>query len=232
MKKHLLSYVSIVYLFSAISITGMNQVVIKKVIKHLLPENPVIIDAGAHMGGDTCELATTWPKGTVYAFEPMPNLYAHLVKNTKSFSNIKTFPLALSDKSGRADFYVSSGSSDCSSSLLAPKDHLKYHPDVYFKSLIQVDVLNLDEWAGANGVSRIDFMWLDMQGSELAMLKAAPKILQTVSVIFMEVNFYEVYEGCPLYAEVKEWFENQGFRVIHEEFSWVDFGNVLFVRKK
>ncbi len=48
------------------------------------------------------------------------------------------------------------------------------------------------------------------------MLKASPKILKTVKVIYTEVNTLPLYEGAILYAEFK---------------NWIDGGDVLFVRK-
>lgn len=93
--------------------------------------------------------------------------------------------------------------------------------------------MNLDEWAVQNNVDHIDFMWLDMQGAEMKMLQGAPQILKNVSVIYTEVNFYEVYAGCPTYPEYRAWLESQGFKVVYEDIkSWIDFGDVLFVRNK
>lgn len=204
----------------------------KDLIVLFLPENAVVLEAGAHVGSDTIEMAVLWPKATIYAFEPVPEIFNDLVQNTAYFPNVHRYPVALSDKSGRATFYVSSGDSDQAGSLLKPNDHLKYHPGVLFTKTIEVDCVNLDEWAQKNNVDHIDFMWLDMQGAELMVLKAAPKILRTVKMIVTEVNFYETYAGCPLYPEVKKWFESQGFIVATEVSSiYVDFGDVLFVRK-
>lgn len=206
---------------------------IRTIVKKLLPDNPIILDAGAYNGEDAAKSAKLWPNGIVYAFEPVPQLFEQVQKNALEVPNMHCYQLALSDVTGKSKFYLSSGTSDMSSSLLKPKDHLKYHPDVFFTKTIEVDCMNLDEWAKQNNVDHIDFMWLDMQGSELMMLKAAPEILKTVKVIFTEVNLYEVYAGCPLYPEMKKWFESQGFVAAIEDLTtWVDFGDVLFVRKK
>ncbi|MBK6479822.1 MAG: FkbM family methyltransferase [Saprospiraceae bacterium] len=77
---------------------------------------------------------------------------------------------------------------DASSSLLEPKDHLIDHPDTSFKDKIQVQTITLDDWAFQNNISKVDLLWLDMQGFELNMLKASNKILATVKVIHTEVS--------------------------------------------
>lgn len=204
----------------------------KEVIKKFLPNNPVIVEAGACHGLDTVEMSKVWPRAQIYAFEPVPYLFDQLVSNTKKLKNVKCYPLALTDYSGSANFFVSSGQSNASSSLLIPKEHLTEHPGVIFSDMIEVKTTTLDLWATENHISRVDFLWLDMQGSELATLKASPRILQTVKVIYTEVLIKQLYDGCPLYPEVKTWLQNQGFRVEREELAWEDAGNVLFVRDR
>jgi FkbM family methyltransferase len=232
MIKATIKTIMMISLVSALSVSADPNEYIRGIVKKLLPENPIILEAGAYNGGDVIKSAQMWSKGTIYAFEPMPNLFEQLKAKTKNFHNVHCYQIALSDATGTAKFYVSSGSSDMSSSLLKPKDHLKYHPDVFFTKTIEVQAFNLDEWAHQNNVDHIDFMWLDMQGSEMAMLQAAPKILKTVQVIFTEVNKFEVYAGCPTYPVMKAWFESQGFVAVIEDLdTWVDFGDVLFVRK-
>lgn len=204
---------------------------IKQYIQSFLPENPVILDVGAHTGTDTTELARIWPKGHIIAIEAVPYLYEHLIKNTKNFPNVRCYQFALSNKCGKSTFYVSSGSGDSSSSILPPKEHLVYHPSVLFNEIIEVETMTLDEWAYQNNVTHIDFMWLDMQGHELAMLKACPEIFKTVSVVYTEISYVEVYAGCALFAEMRQWFEEQGFTLLHEDKEAVDYGNALFIRK-
>jgi FkbM family methyltransferase len=203
----------------------------KEFIKTFLPENPVIIEAGAHNGTDTIAMAKLWTNSHIYAFEPVRSIFDQLKSRTKSLKNVRCYQLALSDRSGTATFFVSSGQSDASSSLLPPQEHLTEHPNVYFSEQIEISVTTLDKWAEENKIVNVDFLWLDMQGYELATLKASSVILKTVKVIYTEVCLRPLYQGCPLYPEVRDWLESQGFIVAREELAWKDAGNVLFVRK-
>lgn len=215
-------------LFIQFNICSSN--ITREFIQNYLPENPIILEAGAHNGHDTIQMATMWPTCTIYAFEPLPNFFAITNAKAKPFSQIKCFNLALSNFNGTADFYVSSGASDQSSSLLKPKEHLNQHPDVTFKTMIKVQTSTLDDWAKQNNVDHIDFMWLDMQGGEYQMLKASTKILPTVQVIFTEISYIELYEGCPNFPEFKTWLESQGFELISEDYVCCGWGDALFVR--
>lgn len=213
------------FLFSDVGIIS------KEFFAQFLPKDPVVVEAGAHNGTDTRELSKAWPDGTIYAFEPIPSLFKNLTGVERFCDNVKSHQMALGPETGTAVFHVSGGTSDGSSSLKPPKEHITYHPNVSFQSSIKVDVMTLDDWAQKNNVKKVDFMWLDMQGSELDMLKASPRMLATTRAIYTEVSMVELYEGCPLYDEVRAWLESKGFVVVREEIPWQDGGNVLFVRE-
>src|SRR4051812_16786630 len=92
-----------------------------------LPDDPVVVEAGAHIGRDTVRLAHAWPLGHVHAFEPVPAVYAQLRRNVSHLRNVTTYPLAAAEAAGTAVLHVSGGASDGSSSLLAPAAHLDVH---------------------------------------------------------------------------------------------------------
>jgi 2-O-methyltransferase len=203
----------------------------KNYIRKFLPANPVIIDAGAHVGGDSIEMCRMYRGSTVHAFEPVPSIFKFLKHNTRKYNRIHCHTIALGNQNGEQNMYVSSGASDGSSSLLKPKDHLEDHPDVFFNETITVTTKTLDTWADEQGIKKIDLLWLDMQGFELEVLKASHIILPTVKVIHMEVSTKPSYENVPLYEEVREWMQSKGFKVEVEAIppGW-DMGNVLFVK--
>lgn len=76
---------------------------------------------------------------------------------------------------------------------------------------LDVECVNLDEWATNNNIQKIDYMWLDMEGAEYNVLSAAPKILSTVTAISLEGNFREFRKGFILFTEVKRLLEESGF---------------------
>jgi FkbM family methyltransferase len=206
-------------------------------VHSLLPSPTTIIEAGAFNGQDTLLLARQFPQATIHAFEPVPEIFELLTQNSAHMPNIKRHPYALSDHTGTAQFYVSEkpsrpGKPFQAGSLLKPKERLQWSDAVY-TSTIQVPTITLDEWAAQNSITHIDFAWLDMQGLELNVLKASPRMLATMQLIYTEVEFIEAYEGQYQYPEVKAWLESNGFTAIARDFTdqpdWF-FGNVLFRR--
>ncbi|MCX5924841.1 MAG: FkbM family methyltransferase [Candidatus Dependentiae bacterium] len=206
-------------------------------IKPHLSSSPIIIEAGAFDGRDTQKLAATWPQGIIHAFEPVPELFALLQKNTAHLPNVHCYQLALSDKTGSATFYVSEkikkqGMPTQAGSLHKPKERLLWSP-IIFPHTIMVPTITLDAWADRYHIDSVDFLWLDMQGHELNVLQAAPLVLPMVSVIYTEVGFIEAYERQQPYEVVKEWLESNHFTEVGRNFEnqqqWF-FGNMLLVR--
>ncbi len=208
-------------------------------VKRYLPDAPVVVEAGAYDGDDTRKMSHLWPEGTIYSFEPVPENFKRLLENSSQSPNVQCFPLALSDRNGNAQFFSSAyaitpNTPSASGSLLKPKEHLKYAAHVIFNKKISVPTITLDDWAQKNNVDHVDLLWLDMQGYELQVLQASPKILKTVTVIYTEVEFVEAYEGQYLYKDIKAFLEKEGFTLVARDFNeppsyW--FGNAVFVRK-
>jgi len=195
-----------------------------------LPSAAVIVEAGAHAGGDTRALARRWPAGRVYALEPIPELYAALVESVADQSNVSCHQLALGPENAQLPMWVSSGASDGSSSLRAPKTHLTSHPDVTFDDVVTVESVTLDSFAAAQGIEP-DLLWLDLQGGELDALRAGEHVLRSARLIHAEVSVLEEYEGCALYPEVRDWLATRGFEVLVEALPPDEpQGNVLFLR--
>ena len=201
-------------------------------IKNLLPPNPVIIDCGSHLGTDSIQFSKLIPSATIHSFEAAPIIFEKLKKNVRKYKNINCYPLALSNKNGQAEFFISSGDSDGSSSLLEPSEHLETHPTVFFNEKIIVDTITLDDWALKNNITSVDLLWLDMQGFEMQMLQASKNIINTVKVIHAEVSLKETYKGVVPYMKFRFWLESIGFKIVEEALpTGTDMGNVLFCRK-
>lgn len=204
-------------------------------IKPYLPEDPIILEAGAFDGHDSVRMANFWPKGQIHAFEPIPELYKKLTNISIFRPTIQFYPVALGDKFGTMPMYLSAydtapGVVSASSSLLPPKDHLIHAPEVLFNKVIDVPVTTIDLWAQQHGIDHVDFLWLDMQGYEQFAIMAAPKILSTVRVILTEVEFVEAYKGQYLFEDIKLFLEDHGFKFIGlvSNYGWC--GDALFIR--
>lgn len=192
-------------------------------IARYLPPAPVILEAGACDGTDTARFARYWSGAAIHAFEPVPALYAETAQRTAELPGVRLYPLALAGRAGPVTMHVvdpGPGGNRGKSSL---------RPSVRGIAT-QVQAVTVAGWAAAEGISRVDFMWLDLEGLDLEVIKAAGQILRTVRAVHMEVRRepFRVGADTPLYPEVVAWMRAQGFRIaIDRAGLW--FGNVLFV---
>src|ERR1044072_9878233 len=82
------------------------------IIKKICRDDSNCIDVGAHKGEVLDQILRFAPKGTHFAFEPIPDMYNNLVAKYKSKPNCKIYDIALSDKQGTSTFnYVISNPS-------------------------------------------------------------------------------------------------------------------------
>ena len=204
-------------------------------VKPYIQDNPVIVEVGAFIGHDTERMANFFPNGTIHAFEPVPLLYDILKEKTKSYTNIKTYHYAVSDKDDVMTLYLAqktNGNITQASSLQKPKERLQYSP-IIFPTHIQVPAITLVIWSLMHDVSDIDLLWLDTQGHEMVILKSISALLPHIKAIYTEVGFTEAYEGQEQAAQVIEWLCQAGFTPVAQDFSnpptWF-FGNILFVK--
>jgi FkbM family methyltransferase len=204
-------------------------------IAKYVPADAVIVEAGAHDGSTTVEMASFWPKSTIHAFEPVSSAAAEVRRKVAGFGErVQCHQIALGDADSFMDMHVSGDGSAgaCqSSSLLAPTNaQMREFPAIPFGTKERVRVRSLDSWAEESGLGSVDFMWLDMQGYELVALAGAKRVLARVSAIHMEVSNVQLYEGAALYPAVRRAMAAWGFEPVIEAFFRVS-GNVLFARR-
>lgn len=204
--------------------------IIYKWISENLSQTPIIVEAGVCDGLDTEFFSKSFPKGKVYGFEPIPELFEQALERNSKYSNVILEKVALGEKTEKTKFYVSDrfGKKWGSSSVLKPKKHIDVHKEITFRDEIDLDVVNLDEWCLKNNLSSVDFMWLDMQGLEPVVIKSSPNIISKTKFIYSEVSLIETYENVVLYEDFKSYMESINFKVVFEDLPWQDMGNVLF----
>jgi len=204
--------------------------------KKYLPDNPIVIECGACEGFDTVNMATLWPKGIIHSFEPIPEFFDILTQKTNHFPNVHRYKIALGDSCKKSQFYLSkyeNGNMAAASSLLPPSEELRNNGWMFFKDSIEVEVLALDSFAVIYHVCFPDFFWLDMQGYELNMLQAS-EVAKRAKVIYIEVEFKQLYEGQYLYKDILKWMNENHFDLVAldcDPETQPDFGNAVFVNR-
>lgn len=122
----------------------------------------------------------------------------------------------LNNKKGEADFYLTR--SKTKSSLYEPNfDFLSKFPksdfyEVIGKSVIKCDTL--DNQLSGLDIQDVDFIKLDTQGSELAILEGSEKALaSSVFGVEVETEFAPMYKNQPLFPEIDSFMRKFGFQL-------------------
>jgi FkbM family methyltransferase len=150
---------------------------IMNLMARLVKPTDVCLDIGANLGAHTLALADlTSSAGKVFSFEPSSINSTYLRENVEKsdFSNVSIQNIALGSSIEMHDFVNLTGMEGCS--FLSAADPTE---DVILRSwgielnhmMEEVAVQTLDSWVDANHVHRVDFIKMDVEGSELGVIE-------------------------------------------------------------
>lgn len=145
--------------------------------------NPVIIDAGAHIGLTTLYFKSLYPAAKIIAIEPNPTLFALLEKNVweNQLEDVTLINGALSDTSGTAAFFVDATTNEWWSTGSFTKGAWTKQQ---VSDAIEVQTLTLAECI----TQPIDLLKLDIEGAEQRVLEASREALPLVQQMIMEYH--------------------------------------------
>jgi FkbM family methyltransferase len=77
-----------------------------------------------------------------------------------------------------------------------------------------VETVSLDDWCRDAGISGVEFLELDTQGSELDILQGSEHLLAaSILGLQVEVEFFPIYKDQPLFSDVDNYLRQRGFRL-------------------
>jgi|GEM_PF-1633585 len=151
---------------------------VTKFVKKILSAGMTAVDCGAHVGYYSLLFSKLVKDGKVFSFEPDPYNFEILKQNIalNGCRNVVLEKLAISDKTGYAQFFLNEDNLGAHSIISQPN----------FKDRIEVKTIRLDDYF-ANWNAPIDLIKMDIEGAEFIALGGMPKIMQSGSLsIIME----------------------------------------------
>ncbi len=157
----------------------------RQLLSRLAAPGMVALDVGAHVGYYTRLLAErAGGSGRVIAFEPHPRTHEALKRNVCHLPNVTALQLAAAESDGSAELYdylmmSASGSLHYDAGLadqqrarmgagdVAPRREAGFEMERY-----GVRTVALDDYLEQLGVGRVDLVKMDIEGAELAALRA------------------------------------------------------------
>ncbi|HEV7684840.1 MAG TPA: FkbM family methyltransferase [Pyrinomonadaceae bacterium] len=153
---------------------------------------PVVFDVGANIGDYSLLVKRQLPAAQIYAFEPAQGTFEQLEKHLAAAGNgdIKPYNIGFSDaeKTVELHSYTIEGQEV---SLLASIDLRQPTQVVDVKTSVseRIEVKTIDAFCEQEGVERIEFLKLDVEGHELAVLRGAQRMLRDRRIKMIQFEF-------------------------------------------
>lgn len=169
-----------------------------KRLMRLAPVDAVLFDVGANFGEFSVRLsqASRVPV-RIFAFEPSPSSQRRLSESisthTKNTGRIIPVPEGLSDQIRSTTLSITEGFEGNAS--LRPRD--QHHLNQTAKTE-QISLNTIDNFCALNGINRIFFVKLDVEGEEFACLRGAGKMLGDGCIDYIQFEF----GGCNIQSRV------------------------------
>jgi FkbM family methyltransferase len=174
---------------------------------HQYEKGDVVVDAGARIGVFAAKIsASVGNEGKVIAIEPEPRSFACLQKNIKANNLINVVPVQkmLWSKTEHRKLYLSGNAAAHSAYLNA-----------FYSStgeFISVEADTLDNILEELGIESVDFIKMDIEGSEIEALKGMSKILE--SDLQLAISAYHPAGDTLTHAVIIPQLEQLGFKTV------------------
>ncbi len=154
---------------------------------------PVFFDVGANNGDYSRLLVERFPAAFVHAFEPHPKNYSRFLQQAFAPDRVKCHNIALGDAKSSLTLYDHAANAGSTHASMYEATISEFHHDASVGTTVPVDTL--DEVALREDVSYIDFLKIDTEGHELAVLAGASRLLREnrIGYIQFEFNALHVY---------------------------------------
>jgi FkbM family methyltransferase len=159
---------------------------VTNILSCLVKPDDVILDVGTNFGWYTTLFAQiAGDRGKIHSFEPSPTTYEKLLKNIE-LNNLVDFVIAnrcaVSDSEGSTKIHVfTKRSHGCASlSTLGEEEYEAF----------DTPLTTLNRYIADCSIERVDFLKIDVEGSELAVLKGASDLLSSPAAppMMIEIN--------------------------------------------
>ena len=181
----------------------------------------IILEVGMHNGKHTKGLLENY-RGTLYGFEPVPELQPVLNEKYGDNDRVNIFPYAVGDEDlDSVSFNISKrdGIHDygCSSLYEFNKKIHELWPgrrDFKKEKTVEVKCIRLDNFLSGleNKPSKINYFWCDAQGNDWKVLKGLGDYINIIEKGKVEAAFnVSLYDADNSFESIKRWLEERGF---------------------
>ena len=180
--------------------------------KYKIKPGDIIVDGGASVGLFTIYASKIiGNKGKILAFEPDFEYYGKLKRNLELnyINNVILINKGLWNKKDILEFYNTHRGD--SSFVFDKESYIIDSKSLHNKlDITKVEVTTLDHELEKNGLKKVDFIKMDIEGAEMNALYGAKKILKSYPVN-LAIASYHIVDGKKTCFALKEILEEMGY---------------------
>ncbi len=170
----------------------------------------VVFDVGAHHGEWAAVATAAVPQGRIHSFEVIPVTFERLRANSAAWPQVKTHQLGLGEADGQLEFSVVPGREELSSGLAGV--HGVLHQMAY--ETVRCPVLTGARFCREQGIARVDFLKVDVEGLEPAVLRGFGPMLEAGQVRMIQFEYGQINLQARFFlGDYYALLERQGFRL-------------------
>jgi FkbM family methyltransferase len=164
---------------------------IHEYLPRVLPQaHPVFCDVGANIGAFTSGLLARFPGAKIYAFEPQPQNFARLTRAGHPPERVRHDNIALGRAPGLITLYDRADHAGSAHASVYEEVIADIHRQAVTATEVRVDTL--DNVAALYGLPYIDYLKIDTEGNELAVLEGAAQLLREARIGYIHFEFNEM----------------------------------------
>lgn len=190
----------------------------QKLVRRIIRTGMTVFDVGAHIGKYTKLFSIlVGNEGKVYAFEPCKRSFTKLVSAVKeyNFTNVTLFNKAVFGHNQKVILNEFPEAYSSWNSLGLPEMGNPIDPmvTVPIERSVEVEAVTLDSFCEQYHVDGIDYLKLDVEGSELDVLIGASRLLENKAIRYLQFEISKpMLKGCNTQAKfVFDFLESKGY---------------------
>ncbi|MFN8579027.1 MAG: FkbM family methyltransferase [Candidatus Sericytochromatia bacterium] len=213
------------------SLDILREVFYQRVYSDYFPfyTNSIILDIGAHKGYFSIFASKNLSKNSkIYSFEPIESNFNILNKNLydNNINNVITFNLGVYSENKELSFYLSKSENNSIFENYNPLLNQNNQDEIIVNCLTLKDIIK------ENNFNKIDFLKLDVEGSEYPIIFNSKKeVLDKIKTISIE--FHDLKNPSYSGLELVKFLEKNNFRIVkfNHEPSTINnnFGKIIAI---
>ena len=207
----------------------MDYLVLDDAAPGYLPLEPIIVEVGGNTGEWTSEALEKLDPSIIVVFEPQQAAMQQLQQRLSFDDRVQTVLAAAGAHEDRGILYCSSDLVDVRASLYRPADPVSTADVAEARTapaprMEKCNIRPIDNVLGDWNVPRIDFLKIDAEGAELAVLQGAASYVKT-GIPLIQFEYNDMARGAGVrWREIYEFLTGHGYTIFQAREDWPEHG--------